>query len=240
MRKFIIAMMMICMTGAAYPQVFIDCAVKGYLGTTWLINENIFKNTDYVHKISAGGGGGAKLGFNFNDNYELAGEAIYFNFNQNFTISENDRNWEKHIKINTIDFPILFRHNKDNGSYLEVGTQYTMLKQATETGISGKIEDGADNFDKSYWSAVLGFGGYMMGWENFGISLGFRVVYSFADIVSGGQAVAGTYKNAVADVPSYKPTNPLTAGLVLEFNYDLGYMAKSPCTGRRQFLFFTN
>ena len=138
--------------------------------------------------------------------------------------------------MNAIDIPILIRHNKSNGSYFEIGPQYSIVKKVSET-----LETGAANasswFDKNYWSGVVGFGGYLMGWENFGISTGFRISYTLADIV-GNEAPADTYTYTARNYNSYKSSNPLVFVFVLEFNYDLGYMAKSPCTGRRSFLFF--
>jgi len=183
-----------------------------------------------------GGGSGLKLGFNFNESVELVGEIFYFQFNQSFDISENDNNWNKNISINRLDIPILFRRNKDDGSYFEVGGQYSIHKGITETTMT-KTLDAMDYYDEEYWSAVLSFGSYMMGWENFGISFGLRFVYSFNDITNS-PAPEGTFTHSVTSIPSTKETTPLYAGFVLEFNYDLGYMAKSPCTGRRQFILF--
>jgi hypothetical protein len=182
------------------------------------------------------------LGLNFNTNIQIAIEALYSSFNQKFSIAaENDNNWNKLIHMNALDLPFLIRHNKDNGGYFELGPQFSMVKEATESYQNGSTQTIANDFDRSYVSAIVGFGGYLMGWENFGICLGFRLSYSFEDIISkGGKGDAGSYKAEVTNVPtgSYKPTNVFMAGLVIEFNYDLGYLAKTPCGARREFIFF--
>ena len=106
MRKLLTALLMLMITSSGYSQVFFDGGVKGYLGTTWLINERIFNNPDYVHSPSMGGGFGGKLGLNFNENVQIAVEAIVANFNQKFSIAgDNDDNWNKLVHISSLDFP---------------------------------------------------------------------------------------------------------------------------------------
>ena len=135
--------------------------------------------------------------------------------------------------------PLLVRFNKDNGSFFELGGQYTNNSKITETNRAGVKEDAGYRFSPDYWSAILSFGGYMMGWDNLGLSFSLRFAYSFADVLHGGEADQGTYRNQAANYKEgYGATTPISAMFVLELNYDLGYMAKSPCTGRRAFLFF--
>lgn len=236
MRKFLTIIALIFTVNSGYTQGYIDVGAKGYFGTTWLFHETILNDPDYIHEISLGAGPGFKLGINFNESVEIVGEVFYFNFNQKYSITENDINWHKHISMTTIDLPILLRTNNSSGSYFEVGAQYSMMQSVTENSSLGNI-NAADNFDQHYWSAILSFGGYMMGWENFGISMGFRFAYSFDDITQS-QGEFESYTGTVSALPSKKSTNPFTAGLVLEFNYDLGYMVRSPCTGRRSFILF--
>lgn len=234
MKKLIAPIILLFLTINTYSQVFFDGGLKGMFGTTWLINENIFKDPDYQHQISLGNFVGGKLGLNFNESVQVVGEVLYSTFKQSFSI---DNYGDKTIKINSIDIPLMIRHNKASGSYFEIGPQLSLLKKVDETGLN-QDNDASSYFDDKYLSAVLSFGGYMMGWDNFGISVGFRLVFSLVDIVSGGVADPDTYKDKVASYDSYKPTYPLTAGIVIELNYDLGYMAKSPCGGRRRFIMF--
>jgi len=236
MRKILTVLILFTTSFTGYSQFFIDLGAKGMLATTWLMNESILNNEDYIHEISLGGGPGLKLGLNFNPSIELVGEVFYFQFNQKFDITENGQNWNKRISINRLDIPILIRSNSETGSYFEVGGQYSITQGITENTMA-KTLDAMDYYDKEYWSAILSFGGYMMGWDNIGISLGFRFVYSFNDITSSTGPLE-TYTHTVTSLPTPKDTTPFYAGFVLEFNYDLGYLSKSPCTGRRQFILF--
>jgi len=238
MRKILNVVFFVLFSQLSFSQMFFDAAIKGYFGTTWLVNSKIFQNPDYEHQVSLGGSGGGKLGFNFNENVEIVVEALYGASNQKFIIKEAENNWNKRIKFTALDVPMLLRYNKNNGSYVEGGAQYSNILTAMETYPSLDLQEASHSFHTDYWSAIIGFGGYMMGWENLGICFGFRIAYSFADIVSGGVADAGTYKNTVAKQDPYQITTPFSAGFVLEINYDLGYMVKSPCDGRRSFLFF--
>jgi len=237
MRKLLSVIVLILTANSGFTQGYLDVGVKGYFGTTWLFHETILDDENYIHEISLGAGPGFKLGMNFNEEIAIVGEVLYFNFNQKYAITDENDNWNKHISITTIDLPILLRSNNSSGSYIEVGGQYSMVQSIEENIFIGNVTRATENYDKHYWSAILSFGGYMMGWENFGISMGFRFAYSFDDIV-GTQGEIGSYTNKVSTLPSRKFTTPLTAGLVLEFNYDLGYLAKSPCTGRRAFILF--
>ncbi|MFH1321767.1 MAG: outer membrane beta-barrel protein [Bacteroidota bacterium] len=234
MKRLIINIILLLLTINTYSQIFFDGGLKGMFGTTWLINENIFKDPDYNHQISPGYFVGGKLGLNFNESVEVVSEVLYSTFKQSFTIDDYG---DKVIKINSIDIPLMIRHNKSSGSYFEIGPQLSLLQKVDETGFN-QDNDASTYFDDKYLSGVISFGGYMIGWDNFGISVGFRLVFSMVDIVSGGVADPETYKDKVASYDSYKPTYPLSAGLVIEFNYDLGYLAKTPCGGRRKFLIF--
>ena len=238
MRKIFIVIVMLLLSINTYSQLFFDGGIKGMVGPNMLINENVFKDSDYEHLISVGYGFGGKLGFNFNESVQVVTEVLFSTFRQSFAITEDGNTWEKDIKINSIDIPFLFRHNKSNGSYVEIGPQYTILKKVSETRLNSSATDASPYFDKNYLAGVLGFGGYLMGWENFGISTGFRIIYSLADIIGGETVPEGFYTYKAISYPTDKGTNPLSFVFVLEFNYDLGYLAKSSCTGRRKFMLF--
>lgn len=237
--RFIIVTLLILSSQIANSQMYIDVAVKGGIGSTWLINTKVFEDENYVHKVSAGGNFGGKLGFNFSETIQVVAEGMIGLFNQKYEIKEEDGNWNKRIAMTQFQLPLLLRFNKDNGSFFELGGQYTNNSKITETNRQGVVEDAGYRFSPDYWSAILSFGGYMMGWDNLGLSFSLRFSYSFADVLHGGQADQDTYRDYAASFKDgYVDTTPISAMFVLELNYDLGYMAKSPCTGRRSFLFF--
>jgi len=237
--RFIIATLLILSSPFAFSQMYIDVAIKGGAGTTWLLNTNVFADEDYVHQVSGGGNFGGKLGFNFTETFQVVAEGMIGVFNQKYTIKEADGDWNKRIGMTQFQLPLLLRFNKNNGSFFEAGASYTNNSVITETNKQGIKEDAGYRFSPDYWSAILSFGGYMMGWDNLGLSLSLRFSYSFADVLHGGEADQGTYRDYAANFKeSYVTTTPISAMFVLELNYDLGYLARSPCSGRRAFIFF--
>ena len=89
---------------------------------------------------------------------------------------------------------------------------------------------------------VFGFGGYLWGTDNFGISTGLRFVYTFQDVLTTDEIASydgNSYMNNARGYDSYQKTTPLSVFFVLEANYDLGFIiAKNECTGRRKFMFY--
>ncbi|MBI2968534.1 MAG: hypothetical protein HYY40_12090 [Bacteroidetes bacterium] len=242
MSKYIVSFVLFVSFTVAHGQQFFDGGIKNNIGTTVLVNENVLSDVDkYKTRISLANATGLKLGFNFNESVQIVGEGYYGFFRQKFTIEDNgETKWDKEISCMQIQVPILFRYNKDNGSYLEFGPQYTINNRIRETNSAQAEIDASTYYDKNYWAAIFSFGSYLMGWDNFGIASGIRLTYSFNDFISGqgGTANPDIFSYKAANYKPYKFTTPLSIGFVLELNYDLGFMAKSPCTGRRSFLFF--
>jgi hypothetical protein len=228
------------------PQMFVDFGLKGLVGTGAFMNSYLFADDNYQHKLAVNYGYGGKFGFDFNPSFEILGEAIFNKTTQKFTVNGDlyAEAWDKTINLKTLDVPILMRFNTpETGAYVEFGPQISMVKGSTESIYNGTAQVPANYFNANYWSAVFGFGGYAMGWENFGISTGIRLSYAFQDIVNNSNFSSitpnDTYLGNVNSYESYKGTNPLSIFFVLEFNYDLGFiLAKNSCTGRRKFILY--
>lgn len=224
-------------------KMFIDFGPKGMIGTGAFINSNVLADNNYNHNLALSYGFGGKLAIDFSESIALVAEGIYGNFGQKFKITDEltGESWEKSIKMTSIDMPFLFRHNKpETGSYIELGPQYSILSKTIETNKPASESDNTSVFKTNYWSAVFGFGGYIMGWENLGVSTGLRFVYTFQDIVNdGGTGNTLSYNDQMLSYETYKGTTPLAVFFVLEVNYDLGFiLAKNGCTGRRKFMFY--
>jgi hypothetical protein len=85
-------------------------------------------------------------------------------------------------------------------------------------------------------SMLFGFGGYFLGTDNFGITLGARFIYGFGDLISpSGQSKHYPYFEQYA---TYKKTAPFSAMLVAEANLDFAYMAKAKCKNKRKLILF--
>ena len=109
--------------------------------------------------------------------------------------------------------------------------------------------DVTDNY-QNYLSAVFGGGAFVAGSERFTLMIGFRIHFALTDFISdAGQDPAflqaqeqafpfpntfrADFSNLDSD-PYADPriTRPLLIELITEFNFGLGYFAKTICGGR--------
>lgn len=224
-----------------FCQAWIDCGVKGGYGITNLINSNIWNDSKIEPLLSTGYAFGGKLGLNFNINYQITADFIAKSSNQKYLFepSQTSEKWEKKVTYNSFDIPLLFRHNSDNGSFLEIGPQISFLMGITETVDNNSI-DRKGYFESTNLGAVFGFGSYIIGGDNTYLVFGLRMHYGFQDILSneGGKnnrehfpISNGEMDNYEPDFKfeSYKPTNSISGLVYLEFNYDLAYLVSSSC-----------
>lgn len=223
-----------------YSQGWIDGGIKAGFGITQLVNQNVWDNSEVVNKLSYGNSFGGKLGLNFNLNYQITVDFIYTSANQEFEFQPKDYNnnqtLSKNILYNSFDIPLLFRHNSNNGSFLEIGPQISFIKKV-EQDFEGTSANIKESFEKTNFGAVLGIGSFVMGSNNLYLVFGVRAHYGFQDILSkeGG-------KNSEAYLPiennelgadfkfdNYKKTSPISLLAYLEINYDLAYLVRSNC-----------
>jgi hypothetical protein len=243
MKKLAFSLLISLLTLSASAQKWIDLGLKGSWGPNILLNSNVFDDKDFNHRLSFGYDIGGKIGLNFGENHEVTFDVMSSNFNQKYdfnifdSISGSSPLYQKKFSMKTLDFLLMYRHNKD-GRYFEIGPKYSMVKSATGSNEYIGHNDGVikDNIVDSYVSAVLGFGSYLIGTDNFGITFGARFSYTFTDLISPvGKEI--NYPSGTS-YDSYKPSHPFTAMIVMEFNYDLGYIAKANCGERRKVIFF--
>lgn len=225
-----------------YSQAWVDCGLKGGYGLTGLVNPNIWENSNIEQQISGGHSFGGKLGLNFNLNYQITLDFLHKNSSQKYYFQprEDFDSWTKTVKFTSFDLPLLFRHNSDNGSFLEIGPQLSFINGVSETTVLGATNDVSDYFTSTNLGAVIGFGSFMLGAENTYLVFGIRIHYGFTDLLTNE---AGKDQNLhfpinngeLNDYESgfqfedYKPTTPLSALLYLELNYDLAYLVRSEC-----------
>ena len=222
-----------------FSQAWVDCGLKGGYGITGLINSNVWNEPKIDPLISTGYAFGGKLGLNFNLNYQITIDFIGKSSNQRYLFepTETIGSREKNIRYNAFEIPLLFRHNSDNGSFLEIGPQFSFLTGVTETTNEQNINS---YFQSNNLGAVLGFGSYIFGGDNAYLVFGLRIHYGIQDILSneGGRNLTKHYpiNDGEMDVyssdfefNSYAPTNPISGLAYLEFNYDLAYLVTSSC-----------
>jgi len=219
--------------------LFMDFGIKGMIGSSLFINSNLFDDNSYNHGITSSYAFGGKFALDFGEHAALVVEGLYGVVGQKFNIKDSIfGDYTNTIKLKTIDIPILLRkNNPETGSYAEIGPQVSLLRAVAES-TDGTITD----YSKNYWSMVFGFGGYLWGTDNFGISTGLRFVYTFQDVLTTDEIASydgNSYMNNARGYDSYQKTTPLSVFFVLEANYDLGFIiAKNECTGRRKFMFY--
>jgi hypothetical protein len=248
MKKLLIIPAFLLIFISSHAQQWVDIGAKGMFNSTWILNSNINNDKYAAYDLSFGYGGGLKLGFNFNESAEITLDAIYSTVNQKYISNGSDNKWSREVNLSYLDLPLLFKSNKE-GTYIEIGPQFSVLMGAKDKlafenadAIRDYNRNPADQYyEKKNIAAVFGFGSYLFGTENLYVCFGMRATYGFLDIISkeGGKDLEYTSltPDNNASPKSYRGTNNLTIGFVLELNYDLGYLVSASC-GKRRVLFF--
>ena len=132
----------------------------------------------------------------------------------------------------------LYRYHNDDGAYVEIGPQLSLIKSVTENR-DGISKDVTAAFNKSYVSGVFGFGSNFIQSNAFTLAAGFRINYSLTDLISNGGGSGNAVSYPLNDVKhfksydTYSPTKAFSIMLHTEFNFDLGYFVRSNCNRKR-------
>ena len=230
MKKITIVLLLL-LAGNLKSQIWIDLGVKGGYLPTMALNNNLINEKNNTLSLGTSYLYGAKIGVNFNQEYSVCSEVLFTTLNP---INKNS------LSLNYIQIPILFRYNQDNGSYSEIGPQISILRGADSDGNDAKGQFTSTNYD-----LVAGLGQYIGGGNGFGFNLGVRVACNLNDIIGAdfqtqdGNAV---FTPATSETPTdfkYTATRNLYIGIVLEFNFNLGYFQKGPnCHNKTRFKLF--
>lgn len=241
MRKLLTLSVITFLTVNTYAQSWADIGIKGGWGLNFLYNKNMLDD-DFTAKFSTGFSVGGKIGWNFDDSHELTFDVLYYQFNQSFKYNVTDSStnsspeYGRQVSFSGMQFHLLYRHNND-GRYVEIGPSLTTVKKVTVTDdyLSPTLLTDLNGQMKSHVGITFGFGGYFIGTENFGITMGVRFNYAVADAVKDDGV---TNFPAFKTYDTYTATHPLTAMLVMEMNLDFAYMAKAKCSNKRKLILF--
>lgn len=247
MKKILLLLIASLFYTTSFSQSFyIDFGAKFMVGPSYLTNFDLMDNHDRYsfNYASFGYGGGFKLALDFTENVALVSEVIYSIQGQKYdmtdsTLAGGSIDYEKQLTYKSIQIPIMIRYNSEIMSYVEAGYVFSMLSEFTET-LDGPNKDQGTSDISSHFSPkigglVLGFGRYIIGQDNFGVSAGLRFRYDLDDLLSNTETKYDNAPNYGLDSDVTSSTNPFSAMLVIEFNYDLGfYLAKAPCGKRRK------
>lgn len=215
--------------------MFFDLGLKGGVGVTWLYNKSVMNDNTVSYGESMSYTYGGKLSVNFNESHAISGEFLYGNLvSQTFKFNNGISDIARKITYHQYNIPVIYRKNGETGNYFEIGPQFSIVKTATDEAGTNV----ADKFKSSYTNVLFGFGHYLFGAQSFYGTLGARFTFSPSDFITnaGGKDKTSFYPTNLT-YTNYASTIPITAMLMFEITYDLGYFAKSKCK-RRAFMIF--
>lgn len=219
---------------------------RGTVNGPFLINKNEYHDKGIKHNFAIGGAGGAMIGFHFNEWGSINVEGLYSYYSRKLISGVDSMKWNHSTGLTYLEIPILFRAEW-NFKYVEGGVLIGSLLGATASYSNDKYPAGnydgkdiKDNFSKSNTALVFGWGTNMMGDGGLMLSLGVRMTYGIADIVSdlGGKGKPYSPADGSATKPGYLPTNTATVGIHLSLDFDLGYFVSSNCGRKHKFSLF--
>ena len=145
------------------------------------------------------------------------------------------------ITRKSLDIPLTYRSNGDDGSYFEIGP-FVSISQSTEGKSVGASVDVSKSFASMNYGAIMGFGQYVGINDKFGFMLGLRFGYTINDVIEAsdrGKTGSPIYtQKKDVDKFKYEQSHPLFALVVMEFNFDLGYTVSAKCGKSTKFLLF--
>lgn len=256
MRKLLLlSISIIFFSNQSFAQAWTDIGLKLGGGTSWLIDPNIFDDNTYVHDFSGAFNFGAKASLNLGERHSISFEALLSNHKQNFDYGWTDDSGTRiegrnEIQWSNIDLYFLYRYYSQ-GAFSEFGIMRGQVRSVEhldpEAGFT-TLTDVTSNY-QDYWSAVFGGGAFVAGSERSTLMLGIRIHFALTDFISdagndtealeaNGQFpfpttfrndFSGSENNPYADA---RITRPILVELIAEYNFGIGYFAKTICSGR--------
>lgn len=243
-------------TSQIAAQAWTDIGLKFGGGTSWLIDKNIFDDNTYVHDFSGAYNFGGKASLNIGSKHSISFEAMISSMKQNFDYGWTDDVRGKlegtnEIKWTNLDLYFLYRYYSQ-GAFSEIGIMRSNIRKVEQRDILAGYMDFTDvsqNY-QNYYSLVFGGGAFVAGSDRFTVMLGIRIHYGLTDFISdegrdpislAAQGQAFPFPTSIRrdfsglDTNPYaedKITRPLLVELIAEFNFGIGYFAKTVCTGR--------
>lgn len=236
MKRHFALLLILFAFNVAKAQPWFDIGIKGGVGTSFMYNPQIFDDQELSHKFMLGNTYGGKFGFNLSMEHTISFDLLKTTVKQKFLYyPEAGVEANRQFDIQSLDFALLYRYTK-GGSYFEFGPQMSQVSKVNYTDDGGDFMSPTkpeEMINKNLYSLVLGYGGYVFGTDNFGVTTGFRVSYNLTDIATE----AGRSKNfPMLYSHDPDPTRNLSIMFIVEANYDFGYLL-SPSCGKRTKLF---
>lgn len=194
---------------------------KGLLNGSLILNNSISSNENQNYAFALSGSGGIGGVFLYNNKVGASVEFLLGNHKgkYNGTIALNDQNYSSIINLKTLQIPLLFRLDNEEG-YLEIGPQFNVITNANFTSNYpvGINSDVSEDYKRISFSGVLGFGSfYQLGRRSpVTLTFGLRINYGFSDL-QGVDPLGIPYVISTANQKSIL----LAAGFNLGFLYEL-------------------
>jgi hypothetical protein len=202
MKSLSLSFFALLFSSISFGQQWIDVGLKGSFGANMLYNKTIFDSKEVNILMGYGHSFGARFGYNFSLDHEIAVEGLSSQFKQEFSYVELGPQFSK-VRSSEVTY--------------------------NSTGSRGVEVIDSDNFIRpSYVSLVVGFGAYYPLADNIGLNVGARFKYGLNDLISLEGQQAG-YPYGPLEDPVAAPSIPIVAEVVVELNFDLAYMAGSKC-----------
>lgn len=257
MKKLILLFFtIIFISNQIFAQAWTDLGLKLGGGTSWLVDRNIFDDNTYVHDFSGAFNFGAKASLNLGERHSISFEAMLSNMKQNFDYGwTNDAGvrieGRNEIQWSNVDLYFLYRYYSQ-GAFSEFGIMRSQIRSvehldpmagfAELTDVTGNYQD--------YFSAVFGGGAFVAGSDRTTLMLGIRIHFALTDFISDqGQDTEAlqaqgqqfpfpnTFRNDFSNSENNpyadaRITRPILIELLAEYNFGIGYFAKTICSGR--------
>lgn len=246
MKKLIVSLILISILASVHSYAqrktppWFNLAIRGGYGNSILINNNILDDSnidiDYLSPSYLFAG---RIGINFEQGFSIVVEVMSSSFGQNYDILSANNDYTKKLNVESFDKLLILRAQGETGGYFEVGPKFSEITGVTETNnIYTPTNNTIENFSKTHFSLVLGIGGGIVYYQNFDINMGIRISYAITNIMAEGDYPINDGEYDTSGYSSYSTTNPLTAQIILEFNWHIGYFTTAKCSGKTKFLLF--
>jgi hypothetical protein len=217
-----------------------EIGLSGGIGTTWLMNKNVFDYGDKLDPVvSVGGNYGIAATFYFTEKVGLGIELNNSIMNQKYKGVVGTTSFDSKTKLTYLDFPLLLKlKSGKSGFYFEIGPKLSYLASASEdynTSISViTLNSGGgvkSDFNATVISGVVGVGGRINIVDALTLSFGLRLAGGITDAtkeyslsnLSANTSVSGSAANVAADGSlDYKRTTLASGGLQIGVLYRIG------------------
>jgi hypothetical protein len=190
MKKFTLVIAMATISLQAMSQ-HLELGVNGSLGTTWLLNKNVFDQDEILNPTFSGGYTfGASASYFFSPKLGLGIEINSSTVNQKYSGEYNASNtYDAKTTLKYLSIPVFLKLQTESGFYFEIGPQFNSLSKAKEeyTSDPSSTDDYSSlnvkkGFESMVISGVFGFGGKFDLNESLALTAGVRFQYGIGDV----------------------------------------------------------